>query len=330
MFENKGVISIKQVIYLTKRKLKKEIFDRVIAFSASAPGAMGTSGIIEFVTEREVYCVDYVNGDVTFDDLCAIFSVLDKCQFGYFGEKSRVPNGWEYAYLGMGNHLVLRSDIAEDLFKKIDRNGYPEDIYVSWKRNVIEIMEGRRKNMEKVANKPRNLKLNLTNGEPQLVGGNSLRKSLEVEWEGYPGSSNLHKKVIAIGINPSTATTDQSDMTMTKLCRFLDLYGYDNVKMTNLYSDVTPKLTELKRVETNFEEERQNLEEADIILLVWGIDGYEKRKQEAFDVLLDYKEKIYCIKNPKGSYPVHPSRMPYDSEIIKVDSLAELKKCGMK
>lgn len=171
--------------------------------------------------------------------------------------------------MGMGNHLVLRSDIAEDLFKKIDRNG-------------------------------------------------------------YPNSSNLHKKVVAIGINPSTATTGKSDVTMTKLCKFLDLYGYDNVKMINLYSDVTPKLTELKRIETDFEDERQNLEEADIILLVWGIDGYEKRKQEAFDVLLDYKEKIYCIKNPKDSYPIHPSRMLYDSEIIKVDSLADLKKCGLK
>lgn len=60
-----------------------------------------------------------------------------------------------------------------------------------------------------------------------------------------------------------------------------------------------------------------------------GVDGHENRKQEAFQVLLDYKEKLYCIKNPKGSYPVHPSRMPYDSVIIKVDSSDELKKCGL-
>lgn len=310
--------------------MKQENFERAVAFAASAPGAMGTPGIIEIVTDQEVYYADYVNGDVTFDDLCKIFPVLDKCQFDDLGEKSRVPNGWEYIYLGMGNHLVLREDIAEKVFEKLGRNGYPEDIYVNWRNTVIEIVEGRKQDMEKVANKPRNLKLKLTNGERQLMDGNSLRKSLEVEWEGDPKSSNLHKKVVAIGINPSTATTGKSDVTMTKLCRFLDLYGYDNVKMINLYSDVTPKQAELKRIDTDFENERQNLEEADVILLVWGIDGHEKRKQEAFQVLLDYKEKIYCIKNPKGSYPVHPSRMPYDSEIIKVDGSIELKKCGLK
>lgn len=321
---------MKQAICLTKRNLTQESFKRAVAFAASVPGAMGTPGIIEIVTDQEVYYADYVNGDVTFDDLCRIFPVFDKCQFGDFGEKSMVPNGWDYVYLGMGNHLVLREDIAEKVFEKIDRNGYPEDIYASWRNIVIEIMERRKRDMEKMANKPRNLKLELTNGERQLLDGNSLRKSLEVEWEGDPKSSNLHKKVVAIGINPSTATTGQSDVTVTKLCRFLDLYGYDHVKMINLYSDVTPKQAELKRIDTDFENERQNLEEADVILIVWGIDGYENRKQEAFRVLLDYKEKIYCIKNPKGSYPVHPSRMPYDSEIIKVDGLAELRKCGLK
>lgn len=40
--------------------------------------------------------------------------------------------------------LVIRKDVAEELYKRIDRNGYPEDIYASWKRNVIEIMEERK------------------------------------------------------------------------------------------------------------------------------------------------------------------------------------------
>lgn len=124
--------------------------------------------------------------------------------------------------------------------------------------------------MEKIVNKPRCLELSLTNGEQQVIEGNRVRMSLQANWKGYSNASDLYKKVLAIGINPSTATTGESDMTMTKLCRFLDLYGYDNVKMINLYSYVTPNQDKLKEIPTDFDAECKNFEETDIILLVWG------------------------------------------------------------
>ena len=65
--------------------------------------------------------------------------------------------------------------------------------------------------------------------------------------------------------------------------------------------------------------DRYALDAADVILLTWGTQGdkYAEQKEAALEVLKDYEAKVYCIEC-KGKGPIHPSRMSYDSEIVKV------------
>ena len=100
------------------------------------------------------------------------------------------------------------------------------------------------------------------------------------------------------------------------------MYGFNNVTMLNLFESVSPDQKKInERYKTDFNKKREILEIADTILLVWGVDGHKEVKKEAMSVLSEYADKLYCIKNPKGRYPVHPSRMPYRSEIIPMVSL---------
>lgn len=155
-----------------------------------------------------------------------------------------------------------------------------------------------------------------------------IRESLSVAWDSI---SNRPERIVAIGINPSTARDGKSDTTMTKLCRFLDLYGFNNVTMLNLYESVTPNQSEIdEKTKTDFSKKRDVLDKADVILLVWGVDGNEEEKENTIPVLAEYADKLYCIKNPKGKYPVHPSRMSYQSEIMALNSAVDFAACGLK
>ncbi len=155
-----------------------------------------------------------------------------------------------------------------------------------------------------------------------------IRELLCVEWD---SGLNRTEKIVAIGINPSTAQDGESDMTMTKLCRFLDLYGFNNVTMLNLFESVSPEQSGIvKDARTNFHAKREIFDKADIILLVWGISGNRKYKKEAAAVLTDYAEKLYCIRNQNGRYPAHPSRMSYQSEMMAITSAKEFAMCGLR
>ena len=161
-----------------------------------------------------------------------------------------------------------------------------------------------------------------------IIDGYSIRENLMAEWD----NEHLRKeKIVAIGINPSTAHNGKSDTTMTKLCRFLDMYGFNNVTMLNLFESVSSHQNKIyESTRTDFNRKREVLESADIILLVWGLSGHVNEKKEAMTVLTEYADGLYCIRNPKGRYPVHPSRMPYKSAIMPMISIQDFIVCGMK
>ena len=144
-----------------------------------------------------------------------------------------------------------------------------------------------------------------------------IRQELCVKWD------NGDKRVVAIGINPSTAQNGKSDNTMTRLCRIIDMYGYNCVKMLNIYESVsTPQSGINKKTITDFQKKLDDIECADMVLIAWGMGGYEEEKARIKDVLKPYNEKIFCIARKEEnsfSYPRHPSRLSYKDVIIKYD-----------
>lgn len=186
-------------------------------------------------------------------------------------------------------------------------------IYIVYKEVIVL------KNLVKKIEKARtNLKIKPFNAERKVCSEKGMtRELLCAEWDN-PFSRN--EKIVAIGINPSMAHNGKSDNTITKLCRFLDMYGFDNLKMLNLYEDVSSvQLDGIEKNKTDFESKRAIFDDADIIVVVWGFDDKKdlrELKENANKVLVDYAEKLYCIENDDGKVPAHPSRMRYNWKLV--------------
>lgn len=169
-------------------------------------------------------------------------------------------------------------------------------------------------------NARKNFKIKISDAEQKDCNGEGkVREKLCAEWN---NTANNQAKVVAIGINPSTAHNGKSDNTITKLCRFLDMYGFNNLSMLNLYENVSSTQLNEHRIITDFNTKREILKEADIILIVWGFDeknNLRDLKLNAGKVLSDYSDKLYCIKDNNNKFPAHPSRLHYNWSIVPYD-----------
>ena len=122
----------KQIIEMEKATLNTVPFDKAKYFSFAEGGAMGEMGGILMVTsDGEVYHANHCLGDISYDDLVAMFPPLGRCRFEMFGKESTAPSGWNYVDLGMGNHLIVHDDEYPDFKKKI-KGLHPGQIYQKW------------------------------------------------------------------------------------------------------------------------------------------------------------------------------------------------------
>lgn len=147
--------------------------------------------------------------------------------------------------------------------------------------------------------------------------GNTNRSILTVGWE-----SVNRKTAVAIGINPSKANDTRSDNTLTRLGRFLAANGYKNFKMLNIFESYSTKQSGIKRTTlTDFSVYERELMAADSIFIVWGMTrSYREERTAILSILKRYEEKVFCLER-NGRFPLHPSRMSYESNIIsfKID-----------
>lgn len=317
---------------LDKTHITKEFAEHIVAISIAESGAMGNPGNITFLTdERKLYETNYIY-DGKVKEVFKVFSILHQCTNYLFGKNNEVPIGWKYTYLGAGNHLFMLEWLDVQFYKIVDRNANESDIYAVWVESVMKILDNlsaKKVYLKDKADYRTTFAIEPYNAErKELANKGYIRESLSVKWD---SNSNRTEKIVAIGINPSTAQNGESDTTMTKLCRFLDMYGFNNVTMLNLYESVTPNQFEINKItKTDFSTKKNVFESADVILLVWGVDGNNEDKGNTVSVLTEYADKLYCIRNPKGKYPAHPSRMSYQSEIIPLSSATDFATCGLK
>ena len=133
------------------------------------------------------------------------------------------------------------------------------------------------------------------------------------------------KMLVVIGVNPSKATENISDPTMTKIIGFAKYNGFDGFIMLNLYPQRCTNPNGLDK-EINTEMHNENLKyiaseisniESPHVLLAYG-DTIERRpflKSCLRDII-----SLFSLKNPQwmqiGTYtksgnPRHPSRPGY-------------------
>ena len=129
-------------IELTKSNYKGYLPIDIAAFSFAAAGAMGEhGGVIIVGSDAQVYHLNYVHGEWdSFDDIIEICPLLRDCHFTVFGTGSDVPEGYQFAYLGFGNYLVVKSDFWKEFNDMKDSYKGDEILYNTWLGFMLDIL----------------------------------------------------------------------------------------------------------------------------------------------------------------------------------------------
>lgn len=320
---------------LQLNQLTKEFRSHIVAFTVAEVGACGNSATVGLLTDKkEYYEISYIDEQLE-KKLVKKFDILEQCLMSVYDKTVAAPADWVHTYMGMGNHLFMREWLDVQFYKYISETLPESCINMIWKETIMNILDqlATKKSYIKESDSYRtafSISPKQADRKETLDKG-FIRELLYVNWD---RKNSRKEKIVSIGINPSTAQTGKSDRTMTKLCRFLDMYGFNNVTMLNLFEGVSPDQDKLNlSTSTDFLQKREILDEADIILLVWGRKNskqkIEKAKGDTTGVLAKYADKLYCIKSPKGSYPMHPCYMPYASEIVPLTTAKDFSVCGL-
>lgn len=126
------------------------------------------------------------------------------------------------------------------------------------------------------------------------------------------------KRIVFIGLNPSTADAVEDDATITRLIEFTKSWGYGGFTIVNIYAFRTRYRTKLNvrsRIGDDIygPENKANIAIActnplvDKIICMWGKDAARWDKRDFIDYIKEgWKDKLYCFqKNGDGS-PTHP------------------------
>ena len=117
----------------------------LVAISIAAGGAMGDPGAIEFITSQGRYFyANPVYENITLEQVNFACPLLSEIQLGIFGCIEK-PKGWEYIYLGYGNHLLINDSIyiPFQLGTKQKQEQIKQSLlYNNWKNIVEECIDG--------------------------------------------------------------------------------------------------------------------------------------------------------------------------------------------
>ena len=105
----------------------------IVAFSYAEPGAMGGGNTI--ITENgDIYTLRIPYSE----DILPIFKsfLFDVAH----GRGVKIPEGWTYKYMGMGNHLAISNTILDAYNKHVQKYDIkiPPELYRLWKTVILE------------------------------------------------------------------------------------------------------------------------------------------------------------------------------------------------
>lgn len=142
-------------------KINEKLFKDVVIYSFAEVGAMGTPGIMEFVTKDGRYFqLNYFNEKTSYAKIKENFPDLKDCYWNgpmnseqknsdevviYNNEDSfkhtTITKGWKHIYTGCGNHLVIREDKYKDFMFVISDLDLKEGIYIDafWVKKALEL-----------------------------------------------------------------------------------------------------------------------------------------------------------------------------------------------
>ena len=150
--------------------------------------------------------------------------------------------------------------------------------------------------------------------------------------------------VLWIMINPSTADARKDDPTVKRCIHFSKLWGYDALRIVNIYPLITPDIKECKRFAEwehngpdwwardqiyirNFPIVHEHILTAALVMAAWGSKPWADSDIEALlevemmDRPIDHQLDLYCLGTTKHGDPKHPlargkHRVPNDQQPI--------------
>lgn len=133
------------------------------------------------------------------------------------------------------------------------------------------------------------------------------RYILEHRW------GSLYKTVAFVGLNPSTATHEQSDPTVTRCINYAKAWGFGGMLMLNLFAYRATDPKDMKRhhapiggPDTNDTLERCS-RMCELTVAAWGTHGtYMGRDREVLPLLTD----PHALRLTKKGLPWHPLYLP--------------------
>ena len=150
---------------------------------------------------------------------------------------------------------------------------------------------------------------------------------------------NGSRKLLTIGLNPSTATKEKSDVTVAKVEGVAKRNNFDGFVMLNLYPVRSTDFNELP-LEVDMEAFTENLNRIEelvvtspssVIWAAWGESIYARRyfveaARELFSRLQKYQTPWQHFGPiTKSGHPRHPSRLSYDWSFSELDTQSYLQ-----
>ena len=144
--------------------------------------------------------------------------------------------------------------------------------------------------------------------------------------------------LIVFGINPSTATAEKSDKTISSVNTYLKKYGFDSFKMLNIYPvratcpDKLPYTLDEEIHKQNLTEIQSAINNASAILCAWGNLIFKRQYlPECFgdiaEIIVNSKIPTYCLGLTSSENPRHPlAREKTPDRLTAFDVNAYLKK----
>ncbi len=294
-------------IELCNAELESSLFENARYFAIAEGGAMGCPGEINILTaEGRHYCMNYMYGDIDLDKFGEVFPVFKQCRGGMFGSTDRVPDGWHYLYLGMGNHLIVEASVFNEFAAKVKDLDDPVYLYQNWYRVAVETL---------IPGKLPGAKGKYEITEYLTNDDNTVRYVL--------GKYN-RDPLIVFGINPSTASAEKNDTTISIVEHIVQMRGKDGYIMLNIYpvratelDSKYPKVEDEALVEQNLRYISERIKQGDEVIAAWGThicdhDYFLRSLIRINEVMKAKSAKWICLKKTKEGHPHHPTRLAYD------------------
>lgn len=139
-------------------------------------------------------------------------------------------------------------------------------------------------------------------------------------WRELDEKERPRKSLLWIMLNPSTADAERDDATIRKVCGFSRRWGFNEVRITNLYALRSRDPKALKTHPEpigplNDEHLRYELSLTDNVVLAWGAHADVHRAKKVSDMArLASPSRVWHLGLTGSGQPKHPLMLGYDTE----------------